>query len=159
MTGSSPVRLLRQPQHLSQLTAFPPAANAVARIHPERVAAKVRSQPTVAERAGPAHLKTAQPNLHAVRGIRGIPGYPGKAHGGEALFRFIEYLQRLPPRRLVLIVDLAQVQNRVLGGFAARQPPVLDDAEVPMEVPIDLAVFMAIGCCAARKLAQVRRSG
>src|SRR5262249_23509705 len=47
--------------------------------------------------------------------------------------------------RLLLIVDLAEIENRALGGLAAGQTPRLDHAEVPMI----LAVLVPV--CAAQK--------
>jgi len=102
---------------------------------------QLASQPAVAEHAWPPQLQTAQPNLCAVHGIGGkLAIVREQTHRGEALFRLVEYLQRLSPRRLLLIVDLAEIQDRALRRFAAGQPSVLDDAEVAMV----LAVFLAI---------------
>src|ERR1019366_2336633 len=44
---------------------------------------------------------------------------------GVALFVFIEHLQCLAPRSLLLVVDLAQIQNRPLHRLVAWQSPIL----------------------------------
>ena len=64
---------------------------------------------------------------------------------GELLLLLIEDRQCLAPRRLLLVVDLAQVQHGPLHGLVGRDPLVLHDAEVT----VILAVLLSV--CAAQK--------
>jgi hypothetical protein len=56
---------------------------------------------------------------------------------------FIEDLQRLPPRRLLRGVDLAQVQHLPLHRRAAGDAAVLHHAEVVMILAILAAMMRA----------------
>src|SRR5215510_7006415 len=135
----------QQPQYLFPTHRFPAWWHTLA---PELIQAQLlpqlASQPAVAEHAWPPQLQTAQANLYAVHRIGGKLAVVRKqTHRGEALFRLVEYLQRLPPRRLLLIVDLAEIQHRALRRFAAGQPSVLNDAEVAMVLTVFLAIRAA----------------
>src|SRR5579872_5227459 len=137
----------QQSQHLfptHRFTAFGQT------LSPELVEAqllpKFACQPATTEDARTLQFQPAQAHLHAVDGIGGNFPIVGKqTHGGEALFGFAEYIERLAPRRLLLIVDLAEIENGALRGLAPGQPPVLDHAEIPMI----LAVLVPV--CAAQK--------
>ena len=111
---------------------------------------KFASQPAVAEHARSSQLQPTQAHWHAVRGVAGkLPVVGKQTHSGEALFRIIEYLQRVPPRRLLLIVDLSQIQHGALRRLATRQATVLHDAEVT----VIIVVFVAIGAAQKHALA------
>src|ERR1035437_7661772 len=70
-----------------------------------------------------------------------LPVVGKQTHAGVALFVFIEHIQCLAPRSLLLVVDLAQIQNRPLHRLVAGQSPILHDAEVA----VILAVLLAVG--------------
>src|SRR6185295_10199366 len=102
---------------------------------------KFTSQPAAAEYARTLQFQTAQAHRNAVDGIGGkLPVIGKQTHGGEALFGFVEHIERLSPCRLLLVVDLAQIKNGALRCLAAGQPPVLDNAEVA----VILAVLASI---------------
>ena len=57
-------------------------------------------------------FQAAQPHLHAVYDIaRNLPIVREQAQRCVALFLLIEYLQRLAPGCLLLVIDLAQIQR------------------------------------------------
>jgi len=58
---------------------------------------------------------------------------------------FIEHRERLAACGLLLVVDLAEIEQRSLHGLVGTHAPVLDDAEVA----VILAVFLAVA--AAKK--------
>ena len=85
-----------------------------------QLAPEFTSKPAVAEDARPLQFQAAQADLYAVDGIgRKVPVIGKQAHGGEALFGFIEYFERLSPRRLLPVIDLAEVENGALRSLAA----------------------------------------
>ncbi len=107
---------------------------------------KFAGQPATTEDARTLQFQPAQAHLHAIDGIGGNFPIVGKqTHRGEALLGLVEYIQRLAPRRLLSIVDLAEIENGALRCLAAGQSAVLDHAEVPMV----LAVLAPV--CAAQK--------
>src|SRR5205085_1250507 len=137
----------QQPQHLLPTYRFTTFRQTLS---PELVEAQLlpefAGQPATTENARTPQFQPAQAHLHAVDGIGGNFPIVGKqTHGCEALFTFVEYIERLAPRGLLLIVDLAEIENGALRGLAAGQPPVLDHAEIPMI----LAVLAPV--CAAQK--------
>ena len=136
----------QQPQHLlptHRLARFRQALLPKL-IQPELLPQLAR-QPAIAEGPRPPQFQPAQLHLDAVQRIGGnFPVIREQAHGGVALFVFVEDLQRLAPRGLLLVVDLAQIQHRPLHRLAAGQPPILHDAEVA----VVLAVLLSVRCCA-----------
>src|SRR5580704_6578102 len=102
-------------------------------------------QPTVAEGSWPPQFQPAQSHLQAVHCVGwNLPVVGEQAHAGVALFLLVEYIQRFAPLGFLLIVDLAQIQNRPLHGLIARQPAILYDAEIA----VLLAVPSSGWCCA-----------
>src|ERR1700728_297150 len=98
---------------------------------------KLARQPATTEDAWTLQFQPTQAHLHAVDRIGGNFPIVGKqTHGGEALFGLVEYVQRLAPRRLLLVVDLAEIENGALGCLAAGQTAVLDHAEIPMVLTV-----------------------
>ena len=137
----------QQPQHLLPTYRFTAFGQTLS---PELIEAqllpKLAGQPATTENARTLQFQPAQAHLHTVDGIGGDFPIVGKqTHRGEALFGLVEYIQRLAPRRLLLIVDLAEIENGALCCLAAGQSPVLDHAEIPMI----LAVLAPV--CAAQK--------
>ena len=123
-----------QPQHLLPAHRFTARGQTFL---PELIKAQllpqVTRQPAAAEYAGTLQFQPAQPHLYAVDGIGGkLPVVGKQTQGDEALFRFVEYIERPAPRRLLSIVDFAQIENGALRCPAAGQAPVLDNAEVAM---------------------------
>src|SRR6266508_3867122 len=107
---------------------------------------KLTGQPTVAEGPRAPQLQTAQFHLDAVHGIfwqRTI--FRKQTQFGELLLLLIEHRQCFAPRRLLLVVDLAQVQHSPLNGLVGGNPLVLHDAEVA----VILAVLLPV--CAAQE--------
>src|ERR1044072_211197 len=101
----------QQPQHLFPTHRFPAIWQTLL---PEFVQAQLlpqfASQPAIVKYAWPPQFQTAQPNLCAIHGVSGqFAIVREQTHRGEALFRLIEYLQRLSPRSLLLIIDLAEI--------------------------------------------------
>jgi hypothetical protein len=82
---------------------------------------QLASQPAIAEYPWPPQFQTVQANLCAIYGVsRKLAIVREKTHRGEALFLLVEYLQRLAPRRLLLIINLAEIQDCTLCSFSAR---------------------------------------
>src|SRR5579863_1753221 len=101
-----------------------------------QLAPEFTSQPAVAEDARTLQFQAAQADLDAVDGIgRKLPVIGKQTHGGEALFGFIEYVERLSPCRLLSVIDLAEIENGALRSLAARQPTVLNHTKVAMILP------------------------
>src|SRR6516225_8792651 len=99
-------------------------------------------QPAVAEHSRPPQFQPAQFYLHTVQLIsRQFPVVREQAYGGVTFFFLDKYIQRSSPGRLLLVVDLAPVQNRPLHALTASQPMILDDAEVA----VVLAVLFSVG--------------
>jgi hypothetical protein len=133
----------QQPQHLLPTHGFTALRQTLL---PELIQAQLlpqfAGQPAVAEHTWPSQFQTTQPDLRAIHCIgRKLSISREQTHRGETLLYLIEYLQRFPPRGLLLIVDLTQIQHRALRRLATGQPPVFDDAEVAMILPI----FPAVG--------------
>jgi len=79
--------------------------------------------------------------LQTVDGIGGDFAVVGKQTQVRILLLlFVKHRQRLTPRRLLLIVDLAEIENGSLYRLAGSEAMVFYDAEVTMI----LAVFFAI---------------
>src|SRR5260370_9137190 len=98
----------------------------------------------MAEHSRPSQLQPAQPHLQAVHRV----GWNWlivreQTHRRVTLSVLLEPLQRFPPRCLLPVVDLAQIQNGPLCRLPAQQTPILYDAEVAMILPILLAVCSA----------------
>src|SRR5215467_5145059 len=103
---------------------------------------QLAGQPAVAEHSRPPQFQPAQFYLHTVQRIsRQFPVVREQAHGGVTFFVLDKYIQRSSPGGLLLVVDLAQVQNRPLHGLTASQPMILDDAEVA----VVLAILSSVG--------------
>jgi hypothetical protein len=101
-------------------------------------------QPAIAEWPRPPQFQPYQPHLDAVhRSGRQLAVGGEQAQIGELLLLFVEDRQRLAPRRLLLIVDLTQIQHRALTRPAARDAPFLNDAEVATALTVLLAVSSA----------------
>jgi hypothetical protein len=114
---------------------------------------QLASQPAVAEAARAPQLQPAQPHLHAVERVgRQFPIVGEQAQAGVALLLLVEHIERLAPGRLLLVVDLTQVEHGTLHGPAARYATVLDDAEIA----VVLAVLPTVG--AAQKHRKHRMS-
>src|SRR5215831_13518298 len=103
---------------------------------------QLAGQPAVAEHSRPPQFQPAQLYRHTVQRIsRQFPVVREQAHGGVTFFVLDKYIQRSSPGGLLLVVDLAQVQNRPLHGLTASQPMILDDAEVA----VVLAILSSVG--------------
>src|ERR1043166_2593853 len=136
-----------QLQHLFPTHRFPASGQTLL---PELIQAQLApeftSEPAVAEDARTLQFQAAQADLDAVDGIgRKFPVIGKQTHGGEALFGFIEYVERLSPCRLLVVIDLAEIENGALRSLAARQSTVFDHTEVAMI----FAVFAPV--CVAEK--------
>jgi hypothetical protein len=71
---------------------------------------QLASQPAVAECPWPPQFQPAQVHLHAIQRVGGdLPVVGEQTHTGVALCVFIEHIQRLAPRSLLLAVDLTQI--------------------------------------------------
>ena len=132
----------QQLQHLRPRHFLPSLAQA---LFPEfaqpQLPPQLASQPVVAKRPRPPQLHLLQLHLHAVQRIgrkRAVLGKQTQARG--PLLDFIKHLQRLAPRRLLAIIDLAQIQHPPLHHSARTQPPTLLHAPVA----VLLAVFLAL---------------
>jgi hypothetical protein len=113
-------------------------------------------QPAASKQARPPQLEAAEAHRHGVQRVGGNRTIlREQAHRGVTLVGLVEYLQRPSPRSLLLIVDLAQIQNRTLRRLAAGQTTVLDDAEVTMV----LAVLTPIGAAQKHPLAAECQNG
>ena len=137
----------QQPQHLLPTHRFAPFRQPLLPelIQPQLLP-QLACQPAVAEYPRPPQFQPAQLHLHAVDRIGGkFPVVRKQTQRPIALFFLIEHLQRLAPRCLLLIVDLAQIQHCPLHRLAARHTAILHDAEVAMV----LAVLLPV--CAAQK--------
>ena len=85
------------------------------------LAPEFTSEPAVAEDARTLQFQAAHADLDAVDGIgRKFPVIGKQTHGGETLFGFIEYIERLPPCGLLAVIDLAEIENGALRCLAAR---------------------------------------
>ena len=62
----------------------------------------------------------------------------------------VEYRQAFLPRFFLLVVDLSQIQHRPLCRATRRQPTVFDNAKIP----VDLSVFLALRASQKHPLAQ-----
>src|SRR3954447_17044274 len=90
----------------------------------------------------PPQFQSAEFHWHAVHGIRrNLPVVRKQAQRRVALLCLIEHLQCFAPGRLLLVVDLTEIEHRPLYGLATRHATVLDDAEIA----VVLTVFLAIG--------------
>ena len=105
-----------------------------------QLAPDLAGQPTVAERPRPSQLQAAQPHLQAVDGVGGNRAVLWEqTQRAVVLLVFIEDLQRLAPRRLLRIVDLAQVEHGALHDLVARDALALHHAEVAVLVAVLLS--------------------
>src|SRR5215831_14689125 len=105
-------------------------------------------QPAVAEWTGTPQFQPTEFYLNAVDGVLRQGTIVGEQiQIGVLLLVLIENGQCLPPRCLLLVVDLAQVEHGALHRLGGGDSLILDDAEVAMI----LAVLLAI--CAAQKQA------
>jgi len=85
------------------------------------------------------HEALPELDLNAVdRVARKVAVFRKQAQLSEPLLALIEDFQRLAPRGLLAVVDLAQVQHAALSHLPGAQAPVLDHAEIAML----LAVFV-----------------
>src|SRR5579871_85424 len=136
-----------QLQHLFPTHRFPAFGQTLLpELIQTQLAPQFTSEPAVAEDARTLQFQAAQSDLDTVDGIgRKLPVIGKQTHGGEALFGFIEYVERLSPRRLLAIIDLAEIENGALHSLAARQTTVLHHTEVAMI----FTVFAPV--CAAEK--------
>src|SRR3984885_13668849 len=127
----------------SQLTAWRPFGKCSCQnISSPSCSHSSQASQAVAERAWPPQFEPAQFDLRTVQRVGGnLPVVREKTHCRVALFGFIEDVQRLAPRRLLLVVNLAQIQNCALCRLPTRQPPVFHHTEVAMI----LAVLLAVG--------------
>lgn len=86
-------------------------------------------------------FETAQSDLNAVHRVGRKLTIIGKQAQVPVLpLVLVEDLQRPAPCRLLLIVDLAQVQHRALDAPTSGHPLVLDDGEVAVVLAILLPV-------------------
>ena len=107
-------------------------------------------QPATTEDARTPQLETTHFHLQAVDYIGGNLSIVRKqTQVCILLLLFIKHRQRLPPCRLLLVVDLAEIENGSLHRLVRSDAMVLDDAEAMV-----LAVFLAI--VAAQKHADGR---
>src|SRR3954465_385747 len=107
-----------------------------------QLAPQIARQPAVAERTGSPKLQLAQLHLQTVYRISGnLPIFWKQTQRPRTLSLFVKYVQTLPPCTFLLIVDLTEIQHRPLCCLARRQAAILNDAEVPMLLPILLSVF------------------
>src|SRR5215469_15473839 len=136
-----------QPQHFfptHRFTAFGQAL--LPELIQPQLLPEFTGEPAVAEYARTLQFQAAQANLYAVDGVGGKFAVIGEqTQGSEPLFGFIEHIKRLSPPGLLPVIDLAEVEHGALRCLAARQPTVLNHAEVAMI----LAVFAPV--CAAQK--------
>src|SRR5215469_4356067 len=137
----------QQPQHLFPTHRFTPFGQTLLpKLIQTQLLPEFAPQPAVAKHARTLQLQPAQPHLYAVNSIgRKFPVIGKQTQRGESLFGFVKHIQRLPPCCLLPIVDLAEIEHRALRCLTARQPSVLNDAEVSMI----LAVLAPV--CAAQK--------
>jgi len=137
----------QQPQHLFptyRYTAFGQALSP--KLIQTQLLPEFTREPAVAEDARAFQFQAAQTNLYAVDRVGGKLAVIGKqTHRGETLFGFIEYVERLSPRGLLPVINLAEVEHGALRGLTAGQPTILNHAEVTMI----FAVFAPV--CAAKK--------
>jgi len=98
---------------------------------------QLATQPTVAIRPRAPQLHFAQLDLDRIQGVDGHRSvFRKQAERCGTLLLLVEHLQRLAPRRLLAVVDLAQIQHAALHHFAGLQTPTLFDAVV--------AVFLTV---------------
>src|SRR6202022_2929326 len=97
-------------------------------------------QPTT-EDTRPPQFQATHFYWHTVDGIGGdLAGVGKQTQVRILLLLFVKHRQRLTPRRLLLIVDLAEIENGSLHRLVGGESMVFYDAEVTMI----LAVFFAI---------------
>src|SRR5712692_9605440 len=95
------------------------------------------SQPTVAIGSRSLQLHLAELHLHAVDCVGGNrPVLRKQTQWPESLLFLIEHLQRLAPRRLLAVIDFAQVQYLPLRHFSRLQTPALHHRVVAVFLPI-----------------------
>src|SRR5712692_3444412 len=137
----------QQPQHLLPTHRFAAFRQTLPpELAQPQLLPKFTGQPAVAERPRAPQLQPAQPHLDVVHGIFRQRAILGKqTQLPELLLLLIEDVQSFAPRRLLLAVDLAQVQHGPLHRLVRRDPLVLHDAEVA----VVFAVFLSV--CAAQK--------
>src|SRR5208282_3225450 len=98
---------------------------------------QLTAQPTVAEGPCAPQLHFAQLDSDGIDGIGGNrPIIRKQAERGGTLLPLVEDLQRFAPCRLLVVVDLAQIQYAALHDSAGLQAPALLDAVV--------VVFLAV---------------
>jgi len=102
---------------------------------------QLAGQLAVAEDPRPPQFQPTQLYLYAVHRIDWyLPVLREQTHARVALLLLVEDIQRLPPCGLLLVIDLAQIQNRPPYGSIARQAAILHDAEVAVILGVLLPV-------------------
>src|SRR5579875_2444511 len=82
--------------------------------------------------------KCAQP-----QSLPPLTSQPVAAKHPRPLLDFVKYLQRLPPRCLLAVIDFAQIQNPSLHHSARGQTPTLLHAPVAVFFPVLLPLVRA----------------
>ena len=136
----------QQLQHLRPRHFLPPLAQTLfPKLAQPQLPPQFAPQPVVAKRPRPPQLHLLQLHLHAVQRVgRKRPVLRKQTQARRPLLGFIKHLQRLAPRRLLTVVDLAQIQNPPLHHPARTQPPTLLHAPIA----VLLAVLASLVRCA-----------
>src|SRR5207244_6014107 len=102
---------------------------------------QLTSQPTASKYARPSQFQFPEPHLNPIAHTCGNGVVVRKqAHRGVLLPVFVEYRQALSPCFFLLVVDLSQIQHRSLCRATRREPTIFHNAEIPMDLPVLLAL-------------------
>src|SRR6266550_2490016 len=143
-------------QHFFPRDVFPRSdKTSVPKLMQAQLLPQLARQPATTEQARAPQLETAQFHLQAVDRIWGNLAVVGKqTQVLILLLLFIKHRQRLAPGRLLLIIDLAEIENGSLHRLVRSDAMVFYDAEVAM---IFCRLFCDC-CCAETYPLQIARS-
>src|SRR6266550_7141221 len=129
-------------QHFFPRVVFPRSdKTSVPKLMQAQLLPQLARQPAATEEPRAPQFETVQFHLQTVDCIGGnLAVIRKQTQVRILLLLFIEYRKRLAPCRLLLIVDLAEIEDRSLHRLAGSNAMVFYDAEVAMI----FAVFFAM---------------
>src|ERR1017187_282206 len=147
----------QQLQHFFPRDVFPRSTNtSLPKLIQAQLLPQLTSEPAATEQTRPPQFQAAQFYLQTIDRIDGDLAVVGKQTQARiCLLLFIKHRQRLAPCSLLLVVDLAEIENGSLHRLVGSDALVFYDAEIAMI----FAIFFAIVAAqkhAGRRLPEVR---